>query len=451
MDLDAVLLSRIQFAFTIGFHIIFPTLTIGLASFLLLAEIQWRRTRDGEWKSLYRFWSKLFALAFGMGVVSGVVLSYQLGTNWGGFSVATSNVIGPLLGYEVLTAFFLEAGFLGIMLFGWNRVPDGVHLLATAMVALGTLLSAFWVLAANSWMHTPQGHTLVDGVFYVADFWAVIFNPSFPYRFAHMAVASYLTSAIVVAAVSALMILRGRREGAVRYGLSYGLVLAALLAPLQVLIGDLHGLNVKEHQPIKVAAMEALWETTRGAPLVLFAWPDKEAETNRYAIEIPTVTSLILTHDSNGEVVGLRAVPRSDRPNVPIVFFAFRLMVGLGVVMLSVAWLGSWLLWRGRLLEQRGFLRLLALSGPSGLVAVLAGWVVAESGRQPWVVHGLMRTADAVSPVAAGLVAFSLALFIVIYLALLAAFLLYAAKLVAHGPQPEGDASTPRLRVAARS
>ena len=451
MDLDAVLLSRIQFAFTIGFHILFPTLTIGLASFLLLAEIQWQRTRDSEWKSLYRFWSKLFALAFGMGVVSGVVLSYQLGTNWGGFSTATSNVVGPLLGYEVLTAFFLEAGFLGIMLFGWNRVSDGIHLLATAMVALGTLISAFWVLAANSWMHTPQGHTLVDGIFYVSDFRAVIFNPSFPYRFAHMAVASYLTTALVVAAVSAVMVLRGRRERAVRYGLSYGLVLAALLAPLQVLIGDLHGLNVKQHQPIKVAAMEALWETRRAAPFVVFAWPDMQAETNRYALEIPKATSLILTHDPDGEVVGLRSVPPRDRPNVPIVFFAFRLMIGLAMVMLAVAWAGSWLLWRGTLLERRGYLRLLALSGPSGLIAVLAGWVVAESGRQPWVVQGLMRTADAVSPVAAGPVAASLALFIVIYLALLAAFLFYAGKLVAKGPQAEAEAPAPKLQMAARS
>jgi len=451
MDLDAVLLARIQFAFTIGFHILFPTLTIGLASFLLLAEIRWLRTGDGEWKSLYRFWSKLFALAFGMGVVSGVVLSYQLGTNWGGFSTATSNVIGPLLGYEVLTAFFLEAGFLGIMLFGWNRVPRGVHLLATAMVALGTLLSAFWVLAANSWMHTPQGHTLRDGIFYVVDFQAVIFNPSFPYRFAHMAVASYLTTALVVAAVSAAMILRGRRERAVRYGLAYGLVLAALLAPVQVVIGDLHGLNVKQHQPIKVAAMEGLWETTRGAPLVLFAWPDREAETNRYAIEIPKAASLILTHDPDGEVVGLRSVPPGDRPNVPLVFFAFRLMIGLGVIMLTVSWIGSWLLWRGTLLERRGFLRLLAWTGPSGLVAVLAGWVVAEAGRQPWVVQGLLRTADAVSPVTAGPIAASLAAFIVVYLGLLVAFLAYAGKLVARGPQAEGDTPEPKLQMAGRS
>ncbi len=449
MDLDAVVLSRIQFAFTIGFHILFPTMTIGLASFLLLAEIRWLRTGDEAWRRLYRFWSKLFALAFGMGVVSGVVLSYQIGTNFSAFSVATGNVIGPLLGYEVLTAFFLEAGFLGIMLFGWDRVPAGVHLLATAMVALGTLISAFWVLAANSWMQTPAGHTLVDGIFYVEDFWRVIFNPSFPVRFAHMGVAAYLTAAFAVAAVSAWQWRIGRRDPAVAYGLRYGLGLAAILAPLQVLIGDLHGLNARDHQPVKVAAMEALWQTTRGAPFVLLAWPDQAAETNRYAIEIPKATSLILTHTLDGEVKGLSEVGPADRPNVPLVFFAFRLMIGLGVVMLAVSWWGAWRLWRGTLLDSRLFLGVVAACGPAGFIAVLAGWVVAESGRQPWIVHGLMRTADAVSPVAAETVLVSLISFIVLYISLLWAFLFYARKLARRGPEHE-PAPAPRHVLAGR-
>jgi cytochrome bd ubiquinol oxidase subunit I len=449
MDLDAVVLSRIQFAFTIGFHILFPTMTIGLASFLLLAEVRWLRTGDEAWRRLYRFWSKLFALAFGMGVVSGVVLSYQIGTNFGAFSAATGNIIGPLLGYEVLTAFFLEAGFLGIMLFGWDRVPKGVHLLATAMVALGTLLSAFWVLAANSWMQTPTGHRLVDGIFYVEDFWRVIFNPSFPYRFAHMSVASYLTAAFAVAAVSAWQWRLGQRDNAVVYGLRYGLGLAAVLAPLQVLIGDLHGLNVRDHQPVKVAAMEALWQTTRGAPFVVLAWPDQKAEANRFAIEIPKATSLILTHDPEGEVKGLTEVPPADRPNVPLIFFAFRLMIGLGVVMLAVSWWGAWRMWRGTLLEGGAFLRTASWCGPSGFIAVLAGWVVAESGRQPWIVHGLMRTSDAVSPVAAQTVLATLLSFIVLYLSLLWAFLFYARKLVLRGT--EGASVEPRHVLAGRS
>lgn len=450
MEFDAVLLSRLQFAVTIGFHILFPTLTIGLASFLLLVEVQWLRTGDPAWRHLFRFWVKLFALAFGMGVVSGVVLSYEIGTNFAPFARATANVLGPLLGYEVLTAFFLEAGFLGIMLFGWDRVGPRLHLLATAMVAVGTVISAFWILTANSWMQTPQGHILVDGTFEVASFRQVIFNPSFPYRFLHMTVAAYLTTAFAVAAVSAWHVLRGGPDPVMGRGLVYGLGLAAVLAPAQVAVGDLHGLNVREHQPVKLAAIEAIWATTRGAPLLLFAWPDEAAEMNHYELAIPKVGSLVLTHELEGEVKGLKEVPPEDRPSVPIVFFAFRAMVGLGVVMLALSWIGVWLWWRGRLADSRWFLRALIAAGPSGFLAVLAGWIVAEVGRQPWVVYGLMRTAHAVSNVPASSVAVSLGLFVVVYGTLLVAYLSISAKLIRRGAETAREPPKPQHRLAGR-
>ena len=450
MDFDPVLLSRVQFAVTIGFHILFPTLTIGLASFLLIVEVQWLRTGDPAWRSLFRFWVKLFALAFGMGVVSGIVLSYEIGTNFAPYARATANVLGPLFGYEVLTAFFLEAGFLGIMLFGWDRVGPRLHVLATAMVAAGTVISAFWILAANSWMQTPQGHREEAGIFYVVDFWQAIFNPSFPYRLLHMTLAAYLATAFAVAAVSAWHVLRGDNGPVMRRSLAYGLAMAALVAPAQVVIGDLHGLQVRDHQPIKLAAMEAIWETQRGAPLLLFAWPDEAAEANRYEIGIPKAGSLILTHEWDGEVKGLKEVPAGDRPNVPIVFFAFRVMVGLGVVMLALSWCGVFLLWRGRLAQSRRYLRLLIAAGPSGFVAVLAGWIVAEVGRQPWVVQGLMRTADAVSSVPGRSVAISLALFCVVYLALLGAFLYVSAKLIRRGAETAEAPVPPRHLMAGR-
>jgi cytochrome d ubiquinol oxidase subunit I len=434
MFMDAVLLSRIQFGFTIAFHILYPALTIGLAGFLFLLEAQWLRTGDVVWRSLYRFWVKLFAITFGVGVVTGVVMSYQFGTNWSTFSQVAGNVIGPLLGYEVLTAFFLEAGFLGIMLFGWERVGPRLHFLATAMVAVGTLISAFWILAANSWMQTPQGYRLENGRFFVEDFWAVIFNPSFPYRFAHMVAAAFLTTSFVVAAVSAWQLLRREHQRAARKGVAYGLGLAALLAPAQILIGDQHGLNVLEHQPVKVAAMEGLWHTTQGAPLLLFALPDQAAETNRHEIALPHGASLILTHSWNGEVKGLTEVPPADRPHVSWVFFAFRIMVGLGFAMLGIVALGLLLAWRGRLFDSRWFLRLLICFGPSGFVAIIAGWIVAEVGRQPWVVYGVLRTVDAVSPVPAAAVASSLTLFIIVYMVLFAAHLHYSLKIIRKGP-----------------
>ncbi len=445
MDIDPVLLSRLQFAFTIAFHILFPTLTIGLACFLALVEGLWLRTKDTRWRDLYRFWVKVFALAFGMGVVSGIPMSFQFGTNFSTFSTATGNVIGPLLGYEVLTAFFLEAGFLGIMLFGWKRVGPGLHFLATLMVAFGTTLSAFWILSANSWMQTPQGHVLAaDGVFHVADWWRVIFNPSFPYRLAHMVLATLLTTSFVVAAVSAWQVLRDRHGDTALKALKLALGAAAILAPLQLLAGDAHGLNTLEHQPTKVAAMEGNWHAGPNIPLLLFAIPDQAAETNHLEVGIPGGASLILRHDPAGVVPGLTDVPPEDRPPVAVVFYAFRIMVGLGVLMIGVAWLG--VLLRKRL--PRPYLWGLVAMGPSGFLATLAGWTVTEVGRQPFTVYGLMRTADSVSPQLEGPeVMTSLMLFAIVYNMVLAAFLYFAARAVRGGPAPD-DTAGPRPALA---
>lgn len=434
MEFDAEILSRIQFGFTVGFHILFPTVTIGLAAFLAIVEWRWLRTGDDIHLAQYRFWVRLFAISFGMGVVTGIVLSYEVGTNFSRFSAATGDVLGPLFSYEVLTAFFLEAGFLGIMLFGWNRVGPRLHFAATLMVAVGTSLSAFWILSANSWMQTPAGHAVVDGRFVPVDWWAVVFNPSFPYRLVHMLLASYLTTSFVIAGVCAWYLLKGIHVAFARRGFSVAMWAAMVLAPAQIAAGDLHGLNVLEYQPMKVAAMEGLWRTTEGAPLVLFAWPDMNAETNRYSIAIPRAASLILKHDPDGMVRGLNEVPPGERPDVPIVFFAFRAMVGIGFFFLFLAACGLWLRWRGALDRRRWFLRLCVLASPLGFVAVIAGWIVAEVGRQPWVVHGLMRTAEAVSPVSASQVSTSLVLFVSIYGLLFAAFLYYAGRVVAKGP-----------------
>lgn len=450
MPLDPAILARIQFGFTVGFHILFPTLTIGLAWFLVVVEALGLKTGNPVYRRLYRFWVKLFALGFGVGVVSGVVLSYQFGTNFSRFSQRTGPVLGPLLSAEVLTAFFVEAGFIGVMLFGWNKVGPRLHFLATVLVALGTLNSAFWILVANSWMHTPAGTELVDGRFIVRDWWAVIFNPSMPYRIAHMVSASFLTAALVVAGVSALWLLRRSHEGAARRGLAMGLGLAAILAPLQIFIGDQHGLNVREHQPVKVAAMEGLWRTTRCAPLLLLAWPDQARQQNRFEIAVPCGASLILTHDPQGEVQGLNIVPPADQPPVAPVFFAFRIMVGLGLWMLAVAWLGVLLLWRGRAHESRWFLRACVVSIPAGFVATLAGWIVAEMGRQPWTVYGLLRTADSLSPVVPAAVATTLVVFVVLYTLLLVAFLWYAAKLVRVGPELPEPVHAPEAMRGAR-
>ena len=348
-DLDALLLSRIQFAFTVSFHIVFPAMTIGLAAFLVVLEGAWLRTGEAIYFTLYKFWSKLFALAFGIGVVTGLVLSYEFGTNWSRFAAAAGNVIGPLMGYEVLTAFFLEAGFLGIMLFGLERVGRRLHFLATGMVSLGTLVSMTWILSANSWMHTPAGYEIVGGTFHVTDWWAVIFNPSFPYRLAHMATAAFLSAAMGVAGVSAWYLLQARHQAFAQKGFSLAMWMVAIAAPAQVVIGDLHGLNTIHHQPMKVAAMEGHWETSRGIPMLLFAIPDQAAATNHYEIGIPRLGSLILTHAWDGEVKGLHEVPAEDRPPVAIVFYAFRVMVGIGMLLAAIGLLGLWLRWRGRL------------------------------------------------------------------------------------------------------
>lgn len=373
MDLDATTLARIQFGFTIAFHIVFPTLTIGLGVFLVALEALWLRTRNPVYFRLYRLWAKIFALGFGMGVVSGIVLSHQFGTNFSRFSAITGPVLGPLLSYEVLTAFFVEAGFIGVMLFGWKKVGPGLHFLATCLVALGTLNSAFWILAANSWMHTPQGAALVGGRFVPEDWWAIVFNPSFPYRLAHMVLASFLTVSFVVAGTSAWYLLKGRHGELARRGFSLALWAAAVLAPLQIFAGDQHGLQVKEHQPIKVAAMEAHWTTGRGVPFIIFAIPDEKAERNRFEISIPYAGSLIFTHRLDGEVKGLKEARPEDRPPVFVVFITFRVMVAIGLFLFAVALFGLWQRWRGRLYDSRLLMRLAVACVPLGFVAVIAG------------------------------------------------------------------------------
>lgn len=436
-DFDALLLARIQFGFTVSFHIVFPALTIGLASFLAVLEGAWLRTQRQVYLDLYHYWLKIFAVAFGMGVVSGLVMAYQFGTNWSEFSRFAGGITGPLLAYEVLTAFFLEAGFLGVMLFGLNRVGPGLHFLSTVMVAIGTLISATWILASNSWMHTPQGHAIVDGRVVPQDWLQVIFNPSFPYRLAHMVVAAFVATALVVAAAGALQLLRRRDSAPVRkmFAMALGMLLVA--APLQAFIGDLHGLNTLEHQPAKLAAIEGHWENHpgEGVPLILFGIPDMEAEATRYAIEVPRLGSLLLTHSWDGQFPGLKAFAPENRPNATVVFWTFRLMVGLGLLMIALAVGGLWLRWRGRLFQSRSFLRFALWMGPSGLVAILAGWFTTEVGRQPWVVYGLMRTADAASAHSAEALGFSLALFVAVYLIVFGAGTGYALRLISKGPQ----------------
>ncbi len=432
--LDATLLSRLQFAFTISFHIVFPAFTIGLSAFVATLEILWLRTGRAHYHTLARFWTKIFAVSFAMGVVSGIVLSYQFGTNWSRFSEVVGNTIGPLIGYEVLTAFFLEATFLGIMLFGWNRVPPWLHALSSVIVAAGTMMSAFWILAANSWMQTPAGYELRDGIAYPTSWFDIIFNPSFPYRFAHMVNAAYLTTSLVVLAVGARYLLAGRFEAEARTMIRMGLGMVAWLAPLQLLIGDLHGLNTLEHQPAKIAAMEAHWDGSKPAPFVLFAWPDSAAERNRAQIAIARAGSLILTHDANGLFPGLKDFKRQERPPVAPVFFAFRLMVGIGLVLIVLGAVGAWLWWRDRLFRSDRYLQLAGHSWPLGFIAILAGWLVTEIGRQPWLATGILRTAEAASPVAPATVAASLALFVLVYGVVFSTGVLYIRRLIRGGP-----------------
>ncbi len=454
-ELDPVLLSRIQFAFTISFHILFPSFTIGLAAWLLVLEALWLKTGQPVYLQLSEQWTKIFAVSFGMGVVSGVVLSYEFGTNWSELSRLGGNVIGPLLSYEVLTAFFLEAGFLGIMLFGHERVPKAVHAFATAMVALGTLISAFWILSANSWMQTPAGQVMgADGVLHVDDWWKVIFNPSFPYRFSHMVAAAYLTTAFIVGGIGAWYILRDESVPHGRVMLGMSLSLLVWLAPLQVVIGDLSGLNARQYQPAKIAALEAHWDTERGAPLILFAWPDTKTESNKFEIAVPKLGSLVLTHEWDGEIRGLKSFPPEDRPNPIIPFFAFRIMVGVGLIMIALSTIGAVLWLMGRLYTTRWFLQAMRWASPLGFVAVLAGWFTAEVGRQPWVVYGVLRTVDAVSPVPGGKVLTSIILFVLVYGIVFGAGVYYITKLIRRGPDetpplPEEEGDPSRRPMAA--
>jgi cytochrome d ubiquinol oxidase subunit I len=419
--MDAIHLARIQFGLNIGFHILFPAITIGLAWILLFFRVRFTQTRNEAWEYAYFFWVKVFALTFAIGVVSGVTMSFQFGTNWPGFIERAGNITGPLLGYEVLTAFFIEATFLAVMLFGKDRVSNRMHLVSTVLVALGTTVSAFWILSLNSWMQTPQGYEIVDGRFVADDWLAVIFNPSFPYRLAHMVIASLLTSAFLLAGTSASRMIRKVDGPATAMVLRTGVLMAAVLAPLQVVVGDLHGLNTVEHQPAKIAAIEAVWQTQSGAPFTAFAIPDENAQRNRFAIEIPKAASLILTHSAGGEVRGLNEFEGEHPPVLPV-FFAFRVMLAVGVLMIAVAWWVGWRLVRGGELSP-GQLRALSLMTFAGWVATLAGWLVSEIGRQPWIIAGLVRTADVAASHAAGTVAGTLAAYAVLYVVLLAAYI----------------------------
>lgn len=435
MELDAALLSRLQFAFTVSFHIIFPSVTIGLATLIAIWEGLWLKTGNPLYLQLAKFWIKPFAITFGMGVVSGIVLSYEFGTNFSEFSRITGAVLGPLMAYEVLTAFFLEAGFLGVMLFGWQRVGPKLHFMSTVVVAIGTWISAFWIIAANSWMHTPAGYVLTDGVFHVSSWFEVIFNPSMPYRFVHMLLAALITATFVVMATSAWYLKHNREQAFARKALSMTLWIALVLTPLQAFVGDLHGLNVKEHQPVKLAAIEGIWpEKESGVPLLLFAIPDKTAEKNHFEIGIPKLASLILTHDPDGELTGLKSVPADERPNVSVVFYSFRVMVGIGSLMILISLVGAWLRYRKTLYQSRWFLTLCSWMAPSGVIAVLAGWYVVEVGRQPWLVQGLVRTIDVVSPLPPERVLFSLSLFIATYGLLFMVYLYFMRKLIKKGP-----------------
>ncbi len=434
MEFDPALLARIQFAFTVTFHIIFPTFTIGLSAYIATLEVMWLRSGREHYHLLARFWTKIFAVSFAMGVVSGVVLSYQFGTNWSRFSLFIGNVVGPLIGYEVLTAFFLEATFLGIMLFGWNRVPPWLHVFSCIAVAVGTSTSAFWILSANSWMQTPAGHVIREGIAYPADWIAIIFNPSFPYRFAHMLTAAYLTTSFVVLAVGARYLLAGRHTDQAKTMVRMAVGFAAIVAPLQLVIGDLHGLNTAKYQPVKVAAMEAHWDGSKPGDFHLFAWPDESAEANRFELSIPKGASLVITRDWNGLFPGLKSVPAKERPPVPLVFFSFRLMLLIGFGMIGAAWVGLWLWFRGRLFNSSWFLKPAANVWWAGFIAVAAGWIVTESGRQPWIAQGLLRTADAISPVPGGSIAVSLALFVLVYGVVFSMGIYYINRLIARGP-----------------
>jgi cytochrome d ubiquinol oxidase subunit I len=449
---DAVVLARAQFAFTMSFHIIFPVFTIGLASYLAVLEALWLWTGRDVYINLFNYWLKIFSVVFGMGVVSGIVMSYQFGTNWSAFSDKVGPVIGPLMAYEVLTAFFLEAGFLGVMLFGLERVGHRLHFMATLMVATGTLISAFWILSANSWMQTPAGYAInADGQFIAVDWLKVIFNPSFPYRLVHMVLAAYLTTALVVGAVGAFHLLRDRHLAGPRVMFSMAMWMAALVAPIQIFAGDQHGLNTLEHQPTKIMAMEGHYEShPDGAPLILFGLPDQDAGKVKYAIEVPKLGSLILKHSLDAPLKGLDTVPRENWPPVPVTFWAFRIMVGLGFLIFALGLFSLLARWLGALYQSRP-LHLFAIAmGPAGFLAVLAGWFTTETGRQPFTIYGLLRTAESASPLAAPAVGSSLAAFAIVYFAVFTAGVVYILRLMAHPPHPgeQGPSSEAPARAA---
>jgi len=438
---DAVVLARAQFAFTMSFHIVFPAFSIGLASFLAVLEALWLWTGREVFINLFNYWLKIFAVAFGMGVVSGIVMSYQFGTNWSVFADKTGPVIGPLMAYEVLTAFFLEAGFLGVMLFGLKRVGPRLHFFATSMVAVGTLISAFWILSANSWMQTPQGHALnAAGQYVAADWLTVIFNPSFPYRLVHMVLAAYLTTAFVVGAVGAFHLLRDPHQAGARVMFSMAMWMATIVAPIQILAGDQHGLNTLEHQPVKIMAMEGHFESHKnGAPLYLFGWPDQAEGKLKYAIGIPKLGSLILKHSPDAPMAGLDTVPRQNWPPVYIAFWSFRIMVGMGLLMAGLGLFSLLMRIRGKLYDSRLLHICSVAMAPAGFIAVLAGWITTEVGRQPFTVYGLLRTVDSASPLAAPAVASSLIAFIIVYFAVFAAGVVYILRMMAAPPHPDEE------------
>lgn len=456
--MDTLLLSRIQFGANIAFHILFPTINIALCWFLVYFRLRHGAARDAQeargWEEAYYLWTKIFALTFAIGVVTGITMTFQFGTNWPGYMERAGNIAGPLLGYEVLTAFFLEATFLGIMLFGRGRVSERVHLLATLMVAAGTTLSAFWILSLNSWMQTPAGYEIIDGRFHATSWLAVVFNPSFPYRLAHKLLASTLTASFLIAGLSAWQLLRGTANSGTRRALHAGVVAAAIATPLQILAGDLHGLNTLEHQPAKIAAIEGIWHTEKSAPLTLLGWPNEKERRTDYALQVPKLASLILAHEWDAQLKGLNEFPNAHPPVAPV-FWSFRVMVGVGVLMLLLSWWCAWTLWRRRAAAARADapalsrpqLLLLAAMTFSGWVATLAGWFVTEIGRQPFMVYGLLRTADLVAPHPPALVASTLAAYLVVYAFLLTAYVLVLMYMASHPAQPTAD--TPQSAKAA--
>jgi cytochrome d ubiquinol oxidase subunit I len=444
MHFDATLLSRLQFAFTIAFHIVFPSFTIGLASYLAVLEGLWLATKNEAFKILYLFWIKIFAISFGMGVVTGVVMSYEIGTNWSVYSAAAAPVIGPLLAFEVLAAFFLEASFLGVMLFGWKKVGPRLHFAASVLVALGTLTSAFWIVSANSWMQDPTGYVrLADGTLRATDWGQVIFSPTFPIRLTHMVLAAFLTTSLVVGAASAWRLLKDPEEEESCLALKMAIGMFAIVAPLQILAGDASGKQVLHVQPAKLAAIEAFWDTKAGQAFHIVAWPDRTIAANRWEVSIPKLGSLITAGDPNAEIKGLKDFAPQDRPPVFLVFWAFRVMVGLGLAMAALGVWGGWLIWRGQLPQARWFLRSAVAMGPAGFVAVISGWIVAEVGRQPYVIYGVLRTADAVSPVTKAEVSVSLVAFMAIYALIFSVGVLYILRLIAEGPIAGAAAPTP--------